>query len=125
MLMDSKVYFSVMFDNSNVYNYLSMVTKYVYNKKTQIHWIINKTILLLCILYSNFRIDIILAPSNLKRNIYKTVAKIMSVVNVSEAVFLSINNVNIRIRMEIFDKSTDYGILVSVIDTQSKLNTTL
>lgn len=76
-----------MFDNTNVYYYLNMVTKYaVYNKKTQIYWIVNKIMLLLCILYSNFRIDIILTPSNLKRNIYKTNAKIISVFNVSEAV---------------------------------------
>lgn len=77
-----------MFDSTNVYYYLNMVTRYAfYNKKTQIYWIINKTILLLCILYSNFRIDIILALSNLKINIYKTVVKIISVVNVSEPVF--------------------------------------
>lgn len=42
-----------MFDNTNVYYYLNMVTKYaVYDKKTQIYCIINKTILLLGILYS-------------------------------------------------------------------------
>lgn len=41
-----------MFDNTNVYYYLNMVTKYAaFNKKTQIYWIINKTILLLGTVY--------------------------------------------------------------------------
>lgn len=66
-----------------------MVTKYAaYNKKTQIYWIIKKTILLLGTVYFTQILRFIrVAPSNLKRNIYKTVAKIISVANVSEAVF--------------------------------------